>query len=181
MDGSFHVHDVAITSTPAHEDSYRVGENIDVTLTFSTEAYASADSVIAIQVGDVGPSYRRAAYVSGSGTTRLTYRYEVQLTDLDADGIGIPSSGFARELPTTSPALGSIPVSRDYTGVAEDAGHRVDGSFRVTSVALTSSPAHADVYRAGEEIEVTMNFSTEAYTSGSVVAIRVGDTDDGSN
>ena len=90
MDGSFHVHDVAVTSTPAHEDGYRVGENIDVTLTFTTEAYASADSVIAMQVGDVGPSYRRAAYVSGSGTTRLTYRYEVQLTDLDADGIGIP-------------------------------------------------------------------------------------------
>ena len=181
VDGSFHVHDVAVTSTPAHADSYRVGENIDVTLTFSTEAYASADSVIAIQVGDVGPSYRRAAYVSGSGTTRLTYRYEVQLTDLDADGIGIPSSGFVRELPTTSPALGSVPVSRDYTGVAEDAGHRVDGSFRVTGVAITSSPAHGDRYRAGENIEVTMNFSTEAYTSGSVVAIRVGDTDDGSN
>ena len=181
VDGSFHVHDVAITSSPAHEDSYRVGENIDVTLTFSTEAYASADSVIAIQVGDVGPSYRRAAYVSGSGTTRLTYRYEVQLTDLDADGIGIPAAGFVRELPTTSPALGSVPVSRDYTGVAEDAGHRVDGSFRVTGVAITSSPAHGDRYRAGENIEVTLNFSTEAYTSGSVVAIRVGDTDDGSN
>ena len=181
VDGSFHVDGVAITSSPAHEDGYRVGEEIDVMLTFSTEAYTTGDSVIAIQVGDVGPSYRRAAYVSGSGTTRLTYRYEVQLTDLDADGIGIPSSGFVRELPTTSPALGSIPVSRDYTGVAEDAGHKVDGSFRVTGVAISSSPAHGDRYRAGENIEVTMSFSTEAYTSGSVVAIRVGDTDDGSN
>ena len=105
----------------------------------------------------------------------------MQLTDFDEDGISIPSSGFVRELPTTSPALGSIPVSRDYTGLDEDAGHTVDGSFRVTGVAITSSPAHGDSYRVGEYIEVTLTFSTEAYTSGSVVAIRVGDTDDGSN
>ena len=181
VDGSFHVTDAAITSNPAHEDGYRVGEDIDVTLTFSTEAYATGDSVVAIRVGDDGTSYRRAEYVSGSGTTRLTYRYQVQLTDYDADGISIPSSGLVRELPTTSPALGSIPVSRDYTGLDEDAGHKVDGSFRVTGVAITSSPAHGDTYRAGEDIEVTLTFSTEAYTSGSVVAIRVGDTDDGSN
>ena len=181
MDGSFHVHDVAITSIPAHEDGYRVGEDIDVTLTFSTEAYATGDSVIAIRVGDDGPSYRRAGYVSGSGTNGLTYRYRVQLTDFDADGISIPSSGFVRELPTTSPALGSIPVSRDYSGVDEDAGHTVDGSFRVTGVAITSSPAQGDSYRAGEHIEVTLTFSTEAYTSGSVVAIRVGEGADDAN
>ena len=181
VDGSFHVTDAAITSNPAHEDGYRVGEDIDVTLTFSTEAYATGDSVVAIRVGDDGTSYRRAEYVSGSGTTRLTYRYQVQLTDLDADGISVPSSGLVRELPTTSPALGSIPVARDYTGLDEDAGHKVDGSFRVTGVAITSSPAHGDTYRAGEDIDVTLTFSTEAYTSGSVVAIRVGDTDDGSN
>ena len=174
VDGSFHVTDAAITSSPEHEDGYRVGEDIDVTLTFSTEAYATGDSVVAIRVGDDGPSYRRAEYVSGSGTTLLTYRYPVRLTDLDVDGISVPSSGLVRELPTTSPALGSIPVSRDYTGVDEDAGHKVDGSFRVTGVAITSIPAHGDTYRAGEDIDVTMTFSTEAYTSGSVVAIRVG-------
>ena len=181
VDGSFHVTGVAITSSPEHADGYRVGEEIDVTLTFSAEAHATSDSVVAILVGDDGPGFRRAEYVSGSGTSRLTYRYQVQLTDYDADGIGVPSSGLVRELPTTSAALGSIPVSRDYSGLDEDAGHQVDGSFRVTGAAITSSPAHGDTYRAGEHIEVTMNFSTEAYTSGSVVAIRVGDTDDGSN
>ena len=181
VDGSFHVTDAAITSIPEHEDGYRVGEDIDVTLTFTTEAYATGDSVVAIRVGDDGPSYRRAEYVSGSGTTRLTYRYPVQLTDLDVDGISVPSSGLVRELPTTSPALGSIPVSRDYPGLDEDAGHKVDGSFRVTGVAITSSPAHGDTYRAGEHIEVTLTFSTEAYTSGSVVAIRVGEGADDAN
>ena len=176
VDGSFHVADVQITSSPEHEDGYRVGEDMDVTLTFTADAYASDDSVVAIRVGDDGPGYRRAAYVSGSGTNRLTYRYRVQLADYDADGISVPSSGLVRELPTTSAALGSIPVSRDYTGLDEDAGHKVDGSFRVTGVAITSKPEHGDTYRVGEDIDVTMNFSADAYTSGSVVAIRVGDS-----
>ena len=139
VDGSFHVHDVAITSIPAHEDGYRVGEDIDVTLTFSTEAYATGDSVIAIRVGDDGPSYRRAGYVSGSGTNGLTYRYRVQLTDFDADGISIPSSGFVRELPTTSPALGSIPVSRDYSGWTRTPATRWTGHS--ASPAWRSPPA----------------------------------------
>ena len=176
VDGSFHVADVQITSSPEHEDGYRVGKDMDVTLTFTADAYASDDSVVAIRVGDDGPGYRRAEYVSGSGTNRLTYRYRVRLADYDADGISVPSSGLVRELPTTSAALGSIPVSRDYTGLDEDAGHKVDGSFRVTGVAITSKPAHGDTYRVGEDIDVTMNFSADAYTSGSVVAIRVGDS-----
>ena len=179
--GEFHVHDVELTSTPAHEDGYRVGEDIDVTVKFSIEAYATGASVLAIRVGDPAPeNYRPAQYVSGSGTDRLTYRYRVQLDDYDADGISVdaggPPSGFGGTLPTTSPELGSVPVSRNFSRVPDDAGHTVDGSFRVTGVAITSKPERGDTYRTGEEIEVTMNFSADAYTSGSVVAIRVGDS-----
>ena len=181
VSGEFHVHDVAITSSPKHEDGYRVGEDIDVAVKFSTEAYATGASVLAIRVGDSAPgNYRPAKYVSGSGTDRLTYRYRVQLDDYDADGISVdaggPPSGFGGTLPTTSPDLGSVPVSRDFSRVPDDAGHKVDGSFRVTGVAITSKPERGDTYRTGEEIEVTMNFSADAYTSESVVAIRVGDS-----
>ena len=181
VSGEFHVHDVAITSIPAHEDGYRVGEEIEVTVKFSIEAYATGASVIAIRVGDSAPdNYRPAEYVSGSGTERLTYRYRVQLDDYDADGISVdaggPPSGFGGTLPTTSPELGSVPVSRDFARVPDDPGHKVDGSFRVTGVAITSKPERGDTYRTEEEIEVTMNFSADAYTSDSVVAIRVGDS-----
>ena len=181
VSGEFHVHDVAITSSPEHEDGYRVGEDIDVTVKFSIEAYATEASVLAIRVGDSAPeNYRPAQYVSGSGTDRLTYRYRAQLDDYDANGISVdaggPPSGFGGTLPTTSPELGSVPVSRHFSRVPDDAGHKVDGSFRVTGVAITSKPDRGDTYRTGEEIEVTMNFSADAYTSDSVVAIRVGDS-----
>ena len=136
VDGSFRVTGVAIASSAANGDTYRVGEDIEVTLTFSTEAHTSG-SVVAIRVGEDADdaNYRPAEYASGSGTTRLTYRYRVQLTDFDADGISVdvggPPSGFGERVPTTSPELGSVPVSRKYSGVAEDAGHKVDGAVTV--------------------------------------------------
>ena len=133
VDGSLHVTDVEITSRPAHGDGYRLDEEIDVTLTFSFEAFVgSDDSVIAIRVGDDDSNYRSAKYASGSGTKRLVYRYRVQFTDFDANGISVDvggaRSGFGGALPTTSPDLGSVSTSRDYPGLADDAGHKVDRS-----------------------------------------------------
>ena len=133
VDGSLHVTDAEITSTPTHGDGYRLDDDIDVTLTFSTEAYvASDDSVIAIRVGDDGSNYRAARYVSGSGTRRLVCRYRVQFADYDADGISVdtggPHSGFGGPLPTTSRDSGSLPTSRDYSGVDDDINHKVDRS-----------------------------------------------------
>ena len=127
---------MAIASSPAQGDTYRAGEHIEVTLTFSTEAYTSG-SVVAIRVGEGADdaNYRPAEYASGSGTNRLTYRYRVQLTDFDADGISVdvggPPSGFGKRMPATSAELGSVPVSRNYSGVPDDAGHKVDGAVTV--------------------------------------------------
>ena len=93
VDGSLHVTDVAITSRPAHGDGYRLGERIEVTLTFSTEALATGASSIAIRVGDASDNYRAARYLSGSGSNRLVYGYQVQFDDYDADGISVDSGG----------------------------------------------------------------------------------------
>ena len=38
------------------------------------------------------------------------------------------------------PRAGLDTASRDYTGLDDDAGHKVDGSFRVAGVAITSKP-----------------------------------------
>ena len=156
VDGSLHVTDTEITSTPTHGDGYRLGEDIDVTFTFSAAAYVASDnSVIAIRVGDAtdNSNYRAAGYVSGSGTNRLVYRYQVQLADFDTTGISVdaggPHSGFGGPLPTTRPDLGSIPTSRDYPGVAEDASHKVDlsvsASFDADAFTVSEDGAAATV------------------------------------
>ena len=172
-----------IVSTPRDGSTYHYGEHIDVALTFNTAVYVPpSGSVIAIRVGDTadGSNYRAAQYHSGSFTDRLVYRYTVQLDDADTDGISVdvggPDSGFGGAVPTIVASLGLLPVHDYYPGLADDHHHKVDGSFHVTDVQITSKPEHGDTYRVGEEIDVTMNFSADAYTSGSVVAIRVGDS-----
>ena len=155
VDGSFRVTGMDIASTPAHPDGYRLGEDIEVALTFSTEAHAKDGSSIAIRVGDAaaGANYRAARYVSGSGTRRLVYRYRVQDGDRDADGISVdiggPDSGFAGPLPTTAPELGSIPVRRVYPGIPDNPEHKVEpaieAAFAATSLTASEGGAAASL------------------------------------
>ncbi len=174
-----------IISSPRDGDTYRLGEHIDIALTYNTPVYVapSDPTSIDIQVGDGedGSVYRAATYASGQFTTRLVYRYQVQLGDLDNDGISIDtgssSAGYSGWVPTLVYSLGLLPVDRHYPGLSDDGRHKVDGSFEVTAVDITSTPAHADGYRLGEDIEVTLTFSADAYVpeGDSSIAIRVGD------
>ena len=182
-------YEAEIVSTPADGNTYRQGENIDIYLKFTTEVSAVWESVIGIRVGDAtdGSNYRAARIVAGSGHRWMLYRYQVRIDDVDATGISVdeggPDTGLGGPLPTVVSSFGTVAVSRHYPGLADDPGHRVDGSFQVIDAAITSTPAHADGYRFGDEIEVTLTFSSEAYASpdGSFIGIRVGDTDDDSS
>ena len=139
VDGSFRVTDVAITSNPAQdEDGYRVGEKIEVThdvqhrglCASATPSWPSGSGT-----PTTAPTTGRRNTSPAPGRSELIYRYRVQLTDFDADGISVdvggPPSGFGERVPTTSPELGSVPVSRNYSGVPDDAGHKVDGAVTV--------------------------------------------------
>lgn len=134
VDGSFHVARVEIISRPNEGDTYWFGEDIDVALTFSTEAYARPGSVITLRVGDAtdGANYRVAGYVSGSGTNRLLYRYRAQFNDFDATGITVdgsgPDSGFGGPLPVAGAEFGSVASPRHFPEVADDASHKVGKS-----------------------------------------------------
>ena len=174
-----------IVSSPQVGRTYRYGENIDIALTFNAPVYVAPGNPtsIAIRLGNAvdGPTYRAAAYASGSGTSRLVFRYQVQLDDVDTNGIsvdaGSSNTGYSGWVPTLVHSLGLLPVDRYFPGVPDHGRHKVDGSFHVTGVEITSTTAHADGYRLGEDIEVTLTFSVDAYVTSddSVVAVRVGD------
>ena len=178
-----------IISNPANGHTYLYGENIDIALTFNAEVYMQERaSSIGIRLDAAnGPNERTATYLSGSGTTRLVYRYQVDIMDADANGISVdaggPDSGFSGAVPTLVASLGLLPVDRHYPGLPDDSRHKVDGSLHVTDVEITSTPADGNSYRIGQNIDVTLTFSTEAHimSNGSVIAIRVGDATDGSN
>ena len=126
-----------IISTPADERAYRYGENIDIALTFNTDVYAPEDdSWIVIRVGDAanGPNTRVAAYLSGSDTNRLVYRYQVEIDDVDANGISVDEggsdTGFVGSAPMIVASADWSPVERYFPGVADDPIHKVDASLQ---------------------------------------------------
>ena len=126
-----------IISTPADGRAYRYGENIDIALTFNTDVYAPEDdSWIVIRVGDAanGPNTRVAAYLSGSDTNRLVYRYQVEIDDVDANGISVDEggsdTGFVGSVPMIVASADWSPVERYFPGVADDPIHKVDGSLQ---------------------------------------------------
>ena len=171
---------------PRDGHTYRQGENIDVALTFNTPVYVSpdGDAAIGLRIGDGaegGSTYRAAAYLSGSLTSRLVYRYQVQVDDVDANGVSVDAggedTGYSGWVPRIVHSLGILAVNRHFPGITDAGRHKVDGSLRVTDVAITSAPPDAHGYRLDEDIDVTLTFSSEAYVSDdhSVIAIRVGD------
>ena len=173
-----------IVSVPRNGDTYSYGENIDIALTFISSVYVPEEgSEIGIRVGEAvdGPTYRAAEYLSGSLTNRLVYRYQVQMGDSDANGISVdeggPDTGFVGSVPTIVASFGLLPVDRYFPGVEDAGNHKVDGSLQVTDVEITSRPAHGNGYRLGEDIDVTLTFSAEAFVGSddSVIDIRVGD------
>lgn len=75
-------------SAPA-TGSYMAGESLDFILRFSETVLVSALDGVPALLLDVGGVTRSGAYLSGSGTTELVFRYIVQPGDLDMNGIAI--------------------------------------------------------------------------------------------
>ena len=77
---------IAVTSDPGTDDTYALGDTIEVGLTFSEAVTVTGAPYLLI---DVGGTKRRVDYNSGTGTTQLLFRYIVLSGDDDDDGIAV--------------------------------------------------------------------------------------------
>ena len=163
---------VRITSTPADGDTYQADEPIDVAVTFDAEVHVTGQPVVTVSVG--GES-RDAAFVSGSGTDTLTFRYVVQEGDVDEDGVSIAASALTGGVIASA---GGDPVTRTFEAVPAQSGHKVDAPLPATvilAVRFTSTPADGDTYQADEPIEAAVTFDAEVHVTGQpVVTVSVG-------
>ena len=136
------ISEVHITSTPADGDTYQAEEPIEVAVTFDAEVHVTGQPAVAVSVG--GES-RDAAFVSGSGTDMLTFRYVVQQGDVDKDGISIAASALTGGV--IASASGD-PARRIFDAVPAQPRHKVDALGPVTvSVIIATTPAQDDTYR----------------------------------
>ena len=157
------VESVEIDSRPLRSGKYRLGEDIDVEVEFDDTVYVVEASELELRLS-VGEHTRRAAYVDGSGTDKLRFRYTVQDGDYDGDGISI---GAGALVGGTIQDAGGNPARREFAALAADSRHKVDARRpAATTATIASTPFRGDTYRVGENIEVEVVFNEPVDTTG---------------
>ena len=136
--------DIEVTSTPQAtnaNDTYGLGEDIEITVTFNEAVNVTGDVDFGISVS--GP--RRAPLKTGNGTTELVFAYTVQADDTDTNGIWIGDPGHDTiptfDLQTGQSVVGAVSGLRadlDHDEEGTQGDHKVDGSLTAADATLSA-------------------------------------------
>ena len=164
------------TSKPNDRDTYRAGESIDVTVTFDGDVEVDGTPTISLYMGGGDGAWRGASYHSGSGSRQLIYRYQVQPTDRDDDGISVSAAAVLQDRSPRNGFSGGIyargtdaPVYFTHGGISDASDHKVDGRPYAKGVTVISRPPDGwSAYRANQIIEFAMGFDIDVEVQGRV-------------
>ena len=152
--------------------TYVAGQNLDFTATFSEAITVVTSGGTPSIDGVVGSVLREAAYVSGSGSTQLVFRYATQVGDADIDGI-VSLSPIQLNGGTLQDAAGNDSAltfaAPTTTGVLVDS--------TAPSIAKMLAPSDGR-YREGQVLELTANFDENVTVAGGTptLALTIGST-----
>ncbi len=172
-----------IVSTPASGDTYGVGENIEIGVTYNWPVEVEGDKFLGLRIG---VDRREAAYNRGSGTETLVFRYEVQPGDFDDDGISSGEWVVVEEVRDGFISRMSVGEAYGYSGSGtikavgtdlevmpegpfqpDTAAHKVDGvAPTISSIGFTNASGDDNTYGVGDTITVYVNFSEDVLTLG---------------
>ena len=135
------VTDVDVTSMPASGDTYGTGERIQYTVTFDQSVTVTGAPEFEFCLGTGSctvtpfPSRRRAALLSGSGTTMLVFSYTVVAGDMDDNGIwaGNQDRTIKLEGGTIQGTVGGLDAVLTHDEVGRKDDHKVNGASANTA------------------------------------------------
>ncbi len=179
------VNTVRWTGTPASGVTYRLGEQIEVAVTFTEAVTVTGTPQLGLTIGS---QTRQAVYdATQSKGTLLVFSYYVQATDADADGISIAANALTRNGgtirlasdPATAAALTHAGVGTDDTRKVDgrtDAVEHGDSRADATLVTLTARTT-GGVGETGQENDFRADVATDrgAEVAGALEA--AGDVD----
>jgi hypothetical protein len=164
---------VAYVTSPAANGTYKIGDQIDIQVNFDSAVDVAGTPQLTLETGATD---RVINYVSGTGTSTLTFRYTVQAgdttSDLDYKGSAIALNGGTikvhgggTDADLTLPAPGNIGSLSPNKAIV------IDGI--VPTLSITSDKT---VLKAGETAEITFTFSEDPGSSfdGSDVTLNGG-------
>lgn len=155
--------------TTSSAKTYSAGETIAITLNFNRTMILDVTGGTPYLSLNVGGSTKQATYVTGTGTSSLTFNYTVQYGDSDSDGI-VVSSPLVLNGSTLISQVGNSATLSFTPG--DTSLLRVDGiKPKVTSVTAPS----AATYKNGDSLSVTLNFDKTVLVTGNPrISIDVG-------
>ena len=135
--------DIEVTSTPQAtnaNDTYGLGEDIEITVTFSEAVNVTGDVDFGLSVGGA----KRVRLARGNGTTKLVFAYTVQSGDTDTNGIFIgdqDSDNATLALQDDQSVVGAdsgldADLDHDEEGRKDD--HKVDSSLTAADATLSA-------------------------------------------
>ena len=167
---------LAVTSDAGEDDTYGVGDVIEITVIFDENVVVTGTPQLEIQVGD---DARAADYSSSTGAA-VAFSYTVAEGDTDSDGISIGLSKLSLNGGTIKDAADNDAILGHPAQSAQSA-HKVNApdttAPTVSSLAVTSVAGEDNTYDTGDVIEVTVTFSESVVVTGAPqLEIDVGGT-----
>ena len=161
---------VRVSIDPAGARAYVLGDSIDIKVAFTEVVHVTGQPTLAVAIGS---ATRRARLLRGSGTDTLTFRYVVQASDYDEDGIGIAAGPASLAGGTIQGRYGND-VERTFAAL-HAAGHTVFARpAAVSRVAIASTPEDR-AYHAGDTIVVNIVFDNIVHVTGQpTLALSIG-------
>ena len=168
-----------ISSPPQGGDTWLADEEMEIQVTFNEPVDVTGTPRLALTIGDrsVFANYYRLS------ESRVYFRYTVQVTDRDPDGISIAAGALTLNGGRIADASGNAAdLSLGSYAITNDQGHKVDGSAadtarpRVTGIWLSPPPQGGDTWLADEEMQVRVFFNEAVEVAGTPrVALTIGD------
>ena len=159
------VSSVAITGDPGDDDTYGLGDAIQITVTFSEDVTVTGTPLLEL---DFDGTAKTASYRSASGAN-VVFSYTVARDESDADGIAIGADKLSLNEGTIKDAAEND-ATLTHAAVAADSGHKVDASDTIAptilSLSFTSDPGSDRTYGTGDTIQVTVTFSEDVTITG---------------
>ncbi|WP_180336414.1 Ig-like domain-containing protein [Pontibacter ramchanderi] len=148
---------ITSVSVPAN-GAYSAGQQLDFTVNFSEAVTVATENGTPTLGLTIGAASRQAVYVSGSGTSALTFRYTVQPGEIDTDGIAL-AVGITLNGGTITDAIGNAAVL-SLNGVASTAGVLVDAvAPTLQTVTIASSNSDATKAKVGDVVTLRLEAS----------------------
>ena len=160
---------VAVSSSPAADDSYGLGETIRVRVTFDEAVDVTGSPRLQIDMDPAGWGEQWAPYESGGGTTSLTFAHTVVEPNESTQGIAVLANTLALNGGTIRSTATEAVAELAHAGLDHDPAHKVDWepeAVTVTGVVVSSSPPRESTYVLGDTIRIQADFNGAVDVTG---------------